>query len=293
MSSNCLANEISPTINSSVKGKYFVEIEQLSYSTLSEFSFLVEDTWKFRDNKKEIIQLQYISKNVHTSGLTIDCYVTYTYTDLFWKENGSYAIKTAELKAEYEGSSCESYTFKISLLHFKKYKQMIDYEEAVITFRNGTTCLLKNYIPKVEPHMEGYVETQIFTMHHKKPPDFSRYPYMIPPSLQIGAEVDYGCVKGKVTGFSEISVAGFDYEVIEVFQPWIQLDLMNVSETTRYYEKETGLIMKAYSFNETIGELHDMKPEEITIVPFSKINYSSFSIVGVLIIAVYILKRRN
>ena len=170
---------------------------------------------------------------------------------------------------------------------------MLDYNEAIVTFRNGTTILLKNYIPIVESYMEGFVETQIFTTQHTRSPYFSRYPFMVPPSLQIGDEVDYGCVRGKVTKFSEISVGDINYDVIEVFQPWIQLDLLNVSETTRYYEKETGLIMKAYSFNETIGELHDMKPEEITIVPYSKINYSSFSFIGLIIIAVYIVKKRK
>ena len=170
---------------------------------------------------------------------------------------------------------------------------MLDYNEAIITFRNGSSCLLKEFIPIAESYMEGYMETQIFLSYHENPPDFLSYPYMIPPDTQIGEEIDYGCVKGIATENSEISLGGIKYNVIEVFQPWVQLENMNVSETIRYYEKETGLIIKAYSVNESIGEEQDMYPEDVYIVPFSKINHSYFSFIGLIILTVFILKRKS
>lgn len=290
-SSNCLANSLSVTVNSSIKGKYYVEFQEMSYCSLSEFSFLIEDNWKFKDIRKEVIQFKHTTQALHINHEVVYCYAKYTYTHLFWKENGSYAISAVELEVEYGG--CDKYTIKISLLHFKKYSQMLDYNEAIITFRNGSSCLLKEFIPIAEFHMEGFTETQLFLAYHENPPDFLSYSFMIPPDSQVGEEIDYGCVKGVVTDNTEVLVGSINYNVIEVLQPWVQLESKNASETIRYYERETGLIIKAYSLNESTGEEHDMYPEEIFIVPLSKINYSYFSFLGLIILTVLIMKRKR
>ncbi len=269
-------------------------------SSHSLFSYEIEDIWRFKDIRKEVIQFKEIYLNIHTNHYMFDCFTLFHWTRLIWKHNGTYAIHTAQLIAEHGGFACERYNITISLLDYNKYEDMSDKLNAVITFKNGSKALLKDYVPNIDWYsMGGGYETYLFlnkSWTFYSPPIV---PYLISPEVDIGHEIDTGFCKGIVTDFTSINDTPTQHDVIEVKYPSIKIE--NLGEThifssrTRYYERKTGLMVKEYFVNESTGESYLFEPEKIKIE--EEIGEPEFyyyvSLISLIIFPVVINRRRK
>ena len=271
-------------------------------SSHSLFSYEIEDIWRFKDIREEVIQFKEIYLKVHTNHEMTDCGTYYHWTRLIWKNNGTYAIHTAQLIAEHGGFACERYNITISLLDYNKYETMSDKLNAVITFKNGSQALLRDYVQNIDWYsMSGGYETYLFlnkSWTFYSPPIV---PYIISPDVDIGQKIDTGFYKGEVTNFTKNNDTSTQYDVIEVNYPSIKIknldETLIFSSRTRYYERKTGLMVKEYFVNESTGESYLFQPEKIKIVEEivePEFNYHVPLIVLIIfLVAKKIRRRRN
>lgn len=290
---------LSVTKESSVEGninftKPLVGINS-SYSLLT---YKIEDMWYFEDINREVIQLKEIYLNIHTNNeIVLGCSTYYHWTRLIWKHNGTYAIYTAQLIVEHGGMTCERYNISISLLDYRKFENISDKLNAIITFKNGSQALLREIIQNKEWNKLpiGY---DIFLFLNESWTIYSSpvYPYFI--SLKE-REINTGYCIGKAVNFTKIHDTSRQHKVIEVKFPSIKIK--NAGEThifssrSRYYESETGLMVKEYFINETTNETYLFQPEHIKIVEekiTSELSYYRLSLI-ILVVFLFIGKAKG
>ncbi|NPD89637.1 MAG: hypothetical protein HGN29_13040 [Asgard group archaeon] len=301
--SSCSSNPVlSVTKGSFVEGHIFyanplIEIN----SSYSDFSYEIEDIWRFKDIREEVIQFKETYLNIYTNKNVFLCPTFYHWSRLIWKQNGTYALHTAQLIAEHSGFPCDRYNISISLLDYNKFEDMSDKLNAVITFKNGSQTYLRDYLPNAVWYLRGGgYETNLFlnkSWTFYSPPIV---PYIISPEVDIGHEIDTGFCKGIVTDFTSINDTPTQYDVIEVKYPSIKIE--NLGEThvfssrTRYYERKTGLMIKEYFVNESTNESYLFEPEKIKIaekIVKPEFNYHVPLIVLIIILVAKKTKRKR